>query len=139
MLPIPKVLLFVCDASEKAVLQRALAPHAELTWVCSPQEVAQQLEKVDYDVVFCARTLFMGSWREVLEEVQLLNPNLPVIVLSQTASATEWEDVLAAGAFDLLAPARDERALLSVMEHAVVSHEARLWHGHDIPQTAKVS
>ena len=128
MLPVPKVLLVVCDAGEQAILQQTLAHHAELTWVCSPREMSQQLERSSFDVVVCARTLCIGNWKEVLEEVRQFNPNLPVIILSQTAQEEEWEEVLAAGAFDLLGPLSSHSELepLFVLEHAVASYEARL-------------
>ncbi len=79
MLPALKVLLLVCDKGEKEKLQQILAPHAELTWACTPQEMTHQLVQGNCDVVFCARTLCKGSWREVVNEVWQLNPNLPVI------------------------------------------------------------
>ena len=126
MLPVPKVLLLVSDAGEQAVLQQTLAPHATLTWVSNPTELFRQLEQSSFDVVVCARTLSMGNWREVLEEVRQFNPNLPVIILSPTAREEEWEEALAAGAFDLLGPPYYEREPLFVVEHAVASYEARV-------------
>ena len=139
MLPVPKVLLLVSDAGEQAVLQQTLAPHVELTWVSSPPELFRQLEQSSFDVVFCSRTLSMGNWREVLEEVRQFNPNLPVIILSPTAREDEWEEVLAAGAFDLLGPASYEREPLFVVEHAVASYEARLRQSNALSLVAKAS
>jgi DNA-binding NtrC family response regulator len=107
-------------------LQQTLASYAELTWVCNPREMFQQLEQSNFDVVVCARHLCMGNWREVLEEVRQFNPNLPVIIHSQTAKEEEWEEVLAAGAFDLLGTPCYEREPFFVVEHAVASYEARL-------------
>ena len=126
MLRIPKVLLLVCDEAEKALLQQFLGPHAELAWACDPQEMAEQLEQAAYDALFCARSLCRGSWQEALEEVRQLHPSLPVIILSRTAVEREWLEVLEAGAFDLLGPPYYERVLISVLEQAVASHEARL-------------
>jgi len=120
------VLLLVCDAGEQAVLQQTLAAHAELTWVYNPHEMFQQLEQSGYDVVVCARALSMGNWREVLEEVRRINANLPVIILSSTDKEEEWEEVLAAGAFDLLGFPYYERELPFVVEQAVASYEARI-------------
>jgi len=136
MVSVPRVLLIVCDASERATLQQILACHAELRWACNTQEMARQLAEDRYDAVFCARTLCAGSWNEVVAEVRQIYPLLPVIVLSQTADEKEWVEVLAAGAFDLLALPCYERTLLSVMEHAVASGEARAWHDIASLQTA---
>jgi DNA-binding NtrC family response regulator len=120
------VLLLVCDPGEQAILQQTLAPHAELTWVCTPEELSQQLEECSFDVVVCARRLCLGSWRGVLEEVRQFNPNLPVIIHSQSTSEEEWEEVLAAGAFDLLGVPYYDQEPLFMLEHAVASYEARL-------------
>ena len=124
----PRVLLCVCDAAQKAGLQQTLAAHAELSWACNPQEIARQLQQKKYDAVFCARALCSGSWSEVVQGVRQQCPELPVIILSQTADEKEWAEVLAAGAFDLLGLPCYDRTLLSVMEHAMASGEARAWH-----------
>lgn len=126
MLRVPNVLLLVCDEAVRAILQRLLGPHAELTWVCNEQEMTQRLEQASYDALFCADSLCIGSWQGALEKVQLLYPNLPVIILSGTAGEREWVEVLEAGAFDLLGPPYYERILLAVLEQALDSHEARL-------------
>ena len=133
MLRVPEVLLLMCDADERAILQKVLEPHAELTCVCTPQEMAEQLEQASYDALFCARSLSVGSWREVLEGVRQFDPHLPVIIVSRTANEQEWVEVLEAGAADLLGPPYYERMLLSVLEHAVVSHDTCVCHGKTSP------
>ena len=132
MLRVPKVLLLMCDADERATLQKVLEPHAELTCVFTPQEMAEQLERASYDALFCARSICMGSWREVLEEVGQFYPHLPAIIVSRTADDREWLEVLQAGGFDLLGPPYHERMLLSVLEQAV-----RLWCGKTSPQKSR--
>ncbi len=136
MAEVPRVLLFVCDASERVALQQILAAHAELRWACNPQEMARHLSQGRYDAVFCARSLCAGSWSEVVAQVRQISPELPVIILSPTADEKEWVEVLAAGAFDLLSLPCYGHTLLSVMEHAVASCEARGWHEVANMQTA---
>ena len=102
MFSVPRVLLCVGDAGQKASLQQSLAPYAELSWACNPGEIARRLEQERYDAVFCARDLCSGTWIEVMRQVQQICPELPVIILSQTADEREWLEVLAAGGFDLL-------------------------------------
>jgi DNA-binding NtrC family response regulator len=96
----------------------------------------QQLAQAKYDAVFCSRTLSSGSWGEALKQVRQGYPDVPVIILSHTADEKEWAEVLAAGAFDLLGLPCYERTLLSVMEHAVATREARAWHPISRLQTA---
>ena len=139
MLRNPNVLLFVCDPEERTFLQELLRPHAELTWVCDFQQLTERLRQARYDALFCKTPLCTGSWREVIQQVRLQFPNLPVIILSRTAGEREWLDVLEAGAFDLLAPPYLQRSLLSVLEHAVASHEACVWHGSEECCKAKAS
>ena len=128
MLSVPKVLICVCDPVQKASWQQSLAPYAELSLACDLGEIARRLEQESYDAVFCARTLCPDTWTEVLHQVQQICPQLPVIILSQTTDEKEWMEALAAGAFDLLSLPCYERTVLSVMEHAVASREARAWH-----------
>jgi len=123
---VPKVLVLMCDADERAILQNVLELHTDPTCVCTPQEMSEQLERASYDALFCARSLFMGIWREVLEEVRQFYPHLPVIIVSRTADEREWLEILEAGAFDLLTPPYHQRALLYVLAHAMVSHDAHV-------------
>ena len=126
---VPKVLVLMCDADERAILQNALELHTDPTCVCTPQEMSEQLQRASYDALFCARSLFMGIWREVLEEVRQCYPHLPLIIVSRMADEQEWLEVLEAGAFDLLGPPYYERVLLPVLEHAVVSHDTCVCRG----------
>ena len=126
VLRVPKVLVLMCDTDQRAILQKVLEPHADLTCAYTPEEMSEQLERASYDAVFCARSLSMGSWREVLEKVRQFYPHLLVIIVSRTADEKEWLEVLEAGAFDLLSPPYYERVLLSMLEHAMVSHDARV-------------
>ncbi len=128
MLSTPKLLLFIFDIQQKQMLEKALGLHAELTWAASFQDLIDKLEHDNYDAVFCARTFLIANWREVVNAVRDVNPNLPVIILSHTANEVEWAEALQAGAFDLLAPPYYERSLFSVVEHAAASYEARLVH-----------
>lgn len=128
MFSVPRVLLCLCDASQKASLQQSLAPYAELSWACDLGEIARSLEQENYDAVFCDRALYPDTWIEVMRLAQQRCPELPIIILSETANEQEWLEVLAAGAFDLLGLPCHERTILSVMEHAVATGEARAWH-----------
>jgi DNA-binding NtrC family response regulator len=62
---------------------------------------------------------------EVLEQVQEKCPSLPVIIFCRMGSEKEWVEVLEAGGFDLLVPPYRKSTVLSVLEHAVASYEAR--------------
>lgn len=128
MFSAPKVLLCVCDPGQKASLQESLAPYAELRWAADLRELILRLERERYDALFCARVLRSNTWVEVMHQVQLRCPELPVVILSDRADECEWPEVLSAGAFDLLGLPCYERSILPVMEHAVATREGRNWH-----------
>jgi DNA-binding NtrC family response regulator len=66
-----------------------------------------------------------GTWNDALEQVRQRSPNLPVIVFCRSGGEQEWVEVLEAGGFDLLVPPYQKDTVLPVLEHAVVSHDAR--------------
>jgi CheY-like chemotaxis protein len=135
MLPVPKLLLFISDAGEQAILQETLVPYADLTWVSNPLEMALLLMRSRYDVVVIDHTFS----REALEEVRLLNPSLPVITISPSARQEEWEEVLAAGAFDLLGLPSCGRVPPFAVEPAEASYEASVLQSNARSEMAKAS
>ncbi len=124
---VPRVLLLVSDKDDKRRLEQNLTPYAELSWASHPEHVSGALHGDTFDVAFCAGRELIRSWREILKSVRDLNPDLPVIILSETAGEREWVDMLDAGAFDLLVSPYSE-TLLPAMEHAIASREARRFH-----------
>ena len=96
------------------------------------EDIPQALHRLaqdDYEAVFTDWRFHCGTWREALQQVGGLYPDLPVIVISPVEGLEqgmrEWVDVVEAGAFDLLLSPRSESAALSLLEHAVASGEAR--------------
>jgi len=126
MLRNPNVLLLCSDAKQAVVLREILSEHAVLTPAGNLSELTALLESSFYDAVFCAWSFHRGNWNDALLEARRLHPDLPVIIFSSTAGEEEWTRVLEAGAFDLLAPPYQKRAVLSALEQATASYEARL-------------
>jgi DNA-binding NtrC family response regulator len=124
MLRYPRVLLLSNDESETSALDRLLTGHVLLTTVNNLPELVSLLENGNYDALFCAWSFHTGTWSDALEEVQKLHSDLPVIILSSSAEEREWLRVLEAGAFDLLVPPFQDRALLAVLEQASASRDA---------------
>jgi len=126
MLRYPNVLLFSNDEMETAILQRLLGEYAIVTPVHNESELAPLLENNHYDALFWAWSFRAGTWNDALRQVRMINPDLPVIVLSTAAEERAWIRALDAGAFDLLVAPFEERQLLAVLEQAWASHEARV-------------
>jgi DNA-binding NtrC family response regulator len=133
----PTVLVISSDEAELSVLVQVLSEHAVLHSVRELGHVEGMLKDVGYDAVFCGWSVHGGTWYEALGQVQLRDPDLPVVVICRTAGEREWIDVLDAGGFDLLVPPFEKFAVLAVLEQAVGSYEVR--HQRSLMLSAKTS
>jgi DNA-binding NtrC family response regulator len=125
----PKVLLLSTDETESVALQHALGRDAALRILRDFRELQGELKGSDHDAVFCGWSFSGGTWRDVLQQIQQGWPDLPVIVLCRAGGEKEWLEVLQAGGFDLLVPPHDRQAVLTMLEHAIASHNSRISHG----------
>lgn len=128
MLSMPRLLVMTNDAHERQFLSEVLSYRADIIFIDNLQDLAQILEKLPFDVVFCDRELMAADWRAVLDEVKRVDPSLPVIVLSRSRKQEEWLEVIQDGAFDLLSAPLVAADVFPVVEHAAASHEARFMH-----------
>ena len=126
MLQEPNILLVASEPEVIAIMQHVFRGKAALTCVESIAEVGWSLSARQHHLLFWNCSIHDGQWTNVLAAVKRVHPDLPVIILSRTASDSEWVDVLEAGAFDLLGPPYTETKLLAVMEHAFASYQAHL-------------
>lgn len=120
----PKVLLLSASETETAQLEQILGNYVSLTPVSDPSKLDSLLENDGYDALFCAWALPRATWNDVLDDVREFHPDIPVIVLAPAPEVRQWAEVLEAGAFDLLIPPYEERAVLATLEHASVSQQA---------------
>ncbi|MBI3933625.1 MAG: response regulator [Acidobacteria bacterium] len=100
-------------------------------------QALQQLARADYDAVGVDWRFHCGTWREAVQMVGAMYPDLPVIVISRSEGIEqgiqEWIEVVKAGAFDLLVASDRESAALSLLEHAVATSEARALRATALP------
>ena len=123
-----KIILLGCCEAETGKLRDLLARHAIVKCARDLPELLIILKTGDCDALFCDSSFPVGTWREALEAIQKRDQDLPMIVVDHAGEEKEWIDVLSAGAFDLLAPPYNEPLVLAVLEHAIVSCEARKAH-----------
>jgi DNA-binding NtrC family response regulator len=116
----PKVVLLSGDPDDTQVIEM-LTRLARVTRVGNLSEAISQLERGDYDVVFCPWHPTEGSWRDVLEEMRKRRLEMPVVVFCHCGGEHEWTEVLNAGAFDLLVPPYDSHQVSALLEHALES------------------
>lgn len=128
MLAQPKVLLLSSEEAESNAMENVLSQYVILQNARNLSELEMFLEIGGYDAVFCGRRFHQGEWNAVLRKVQQECPNLPVIVFCESGSEREWSEVIEAGGFDLLSAPYRKNTVLPVLEHAVISHEARRLH-----------
>ncbi len=122
----PRKVLLLCGSDPgTALLKEILARHAEVASASDIPSMRSQLAEDGCDLLICDWRFSMGTWRDALEGVRHAHPDLPVLVVCRSAGEREWREVLEAGAFDLLTEPYSERAVLSVVEHAFASRDAR--------------
>ena len=123
----PQVLLV--SRGENSNLKEILRRRASLAEAGSIPEMVRELASREFDVIVCEREFPEGTWREALRELQARRVAAPAIVVSQTSGADEgieeWAEVLEAGAFDLLRAPSQEYSVLTIIEHALASGQAR--------------
>ena len=117
----PKVLLLGSDP-DWCALEEILTRYALVTKVKTVPEALALIERGPCDAFFCQWEMADGTWRSVLEEIRKRRLEVPVIVFCHCGGEHEWTDVLAGGAFDLLAPPYNSYQVGVMLEHALVSH-----------------
>jgi DNA-binding NtrC family response regulator len=128
MLRTPKVLLLSASAAETEQIQQALGNYVHLTLLNEPSRLEEMLDAQQFDALFCAWALPRSTWSDVLEDVREWHPDLPVIILASGPEVRQWAEVLEAGAFDLLVPPYEDRAVLATLEQASSSQQG--WNAH---------
>jgi DNA-binding NtrC family response regulator len=112
-------------------LEEVLDGYGKITKVREVNE--RDLLNSNYDAIVCAWEFMADessgirrrTWRSLLDQAQRQCPNRPVIVYRHDAGEEEWLEVLEAGAFDLLAAPFSMSTVLSALEHACSSCDAR--------------
>jgi two-component system phosphoglycerate transport system response regulator PgtA len=122
----PKILMLSSNNREASDLQALLSAHAEITQIRDTASLCALLENSSFDVALCSWAIDDDLWDLVLSKISSVQPELPVIVFSSNGGVREWAQVLEAGAFDLLVSPFQQSVLLSALEQATASHEARL-------------
>ena len=120
-----KVLLLGSSDPGTTLLKEILAQHTDASSVSDIPELLSLLSEEPFDALFCDWRFPLGTWWDVLESVQRLYPQLPLIVVCRKGGEREWREVLDAGAFDLLTEPFSERAVLYLLEHALVTRDVR--------------
>ena len=128
----PNVLLIGDDDARMAKWRETFERSARVAQAEDLPQALQQLARADYDAVGVDWRFHCGTWREALQLLGAIYPDLPVIVISRSdgmeQEIQEWKEVIAAGAFDLLLASDHQSAALSVLEQAVATSEARTLH-----------
>jgi DNA-binding NtrC family response regulator len=112
---------------EMETLAGMLRDHVAVCSVSKLAELQRLLELGDADLLFCPWSFPEGDWNTVVAVIRQTSPDTPVIVTTRFGDEKEWLRVLEAGGFDLLVPPYRTSVVLTVLEQAVASQEAREW------------
>ena len=72
----------------------------------------------DISVVLCERDFLIGTWIDLLENLEKLADPPPLVVTSRLADERLWVEVLNLGAWDVLAKPFDRKEVMWALESA---------------------
>jgi len=106
---------------ERILRQPGCALKPEWTLIASPTlaSATRVLRERAIPAVVCECELFPGTWREMLERIQLLPEPPLLIVTSRLADERLWAEALNLGAYDVLAKPFDATEVTRVIGSAL--------------------
>jgi DNA-binding NtrC family response regulator len=103
MLRVTKILLLCPADAEAEELSPGLVEHVNLTRIRNLNELKEQMGRDLYDAVFCGSSFHRARCQDALEVIGIIaGDDFPVVFLSRSEEPKQWEEVFAAGGFDLL-------------------------------------
>jgi DNA-binding NtrC family response regulator len=128
----PNILIIGDDLARMARLRAVLSRTARVVQAEDLQQALKRLalkSSEEFEAVFTDERFHCGTWRDVLNQIGHLHPDLPIVVVYDSDKLKrgnrEWREVISAGAFDLLPSNCGDLELLSLAEQAVASARAR--------------
>ena len=115
--PRPIEVLAVSDAASDCYTLQAILSETnwQLQCVNSVTAAKRLLSERPIPVVLCATELVDGTWRDVIEAVRGVSERGKTIVFTSKADEHLWEQILAAGADDVLTKPFDASDLFEVV------------------------
>jgi DNA-binding NtrC family response regulator len=128
----PNILLIGDDPARMARLRAILSRTARVVQAEDLQQALKRLalkNSEEFEAVFTDWRFHCGTWRDALNQIGNLHPDLPIVVVYNSEElargSRDWREVISAGAFDLLPSSCGDLELLSLAEQAVASARAR--------------
>ena len=125
----PNILLIGDDAARMARLRETLSRTARVAQAEDMPQAFERLAMEDFETVFADWRFHCGTWKEAVKYIGECYPDLPVIVISNSEGlergGRQWMEAVEAGVFDLLPAEHREFEVLSLLEQAVASAQAR--------------
>ena len=122
------VLLIGSDTEDVSVV-RGILP--EERWIVSQcidcRDALAHLDRHRPALVLCRRDLPDGSWRNILSQMQMLNPPPLLLVASRHADEVLWAEVLNAGGYDVLLEPLNSEEVSRVFSMAWRYWSSRSW------------
>jgi DNA-binding response OmpR family regulator len=85
------------------------------------RDAIDQLERADRCIIFCARELEDGSWKDILDHLKLTAAPSMLVVTSSRADDDLWAEVLNLGGYEVLAKPFDAHEVKHLLVTAYLS------------------
>ncbi|HEY6078091.1 MAG TPA: sigma-54 dependent transcriptional regulator [Polyangiaceae bacterium] len=123
----PRALIVDDERAECEMLADALRESGfEPVWELNPVQAVRRLEEQPFDVVITDLKMPGLSGNELCRRIKLVEPNLPVVVVTAFGSIDAAVDAMRAGAYDFVTKPFDIDTIGLVLKRAVENHELRV-------------
>ncbi len=123
----PRALIVDDERAECEMLADALRDHGfEAVWEVNPVQAIRRLEEQPFDVVITDLKMPGLSGNEVCRRIKLVEPHLPVVVVTAFGSIDAAVEAMRAGAYDFVTKPFDIDTIGLVLKRAVENHELRV-------------
>jgi two-component system response regulator HydG len=123
----PRALIVDDERAECEMLADALRDHGfEPVWEVNPVQAVRRLEEQPFDVVITDLKMPGLSGNELCRRIKLVEPHLPVIVVTAFGSIDAAVEAMRAGAYDFVTKPFDIDTIGLVLKRAVEHHALRV-------------
>jgi len=121
---IPMILLIDYDERFRAMMIKALAQSGyKVVQTDNGKSAIKILSEVDFDAVISERILPDMHGKELMREIDRMNPGLPVIFVTAKGEVESYMDLMNMGAFDYFEKQVSKEKVLATVERAIENRE----------------
>jgi DNA-binding response OmpR family regulator len=135
----PAVLIISSFEEDHIAFSRILGDcHCEAHAVRTCQQGLGILQERAVSIVICERDLPDGTWKDILQALDMLCDRPYLIVTSRLADDYLWVEVLNLGGYDVLAKPLDQKEVVRAIESALENWSHRQLHQKRVMKASNV-